>query len=217
MRGLLKKDLIMMQGSFKSIPFILVLYIAIGCWLENIGLMMGMLAVVTAGIASSSLISDEAFRWDRYVLTMPVSRKMVIRSKFVLLFLTVIPTVIISVLLTLLLSSNPEEDLLSTVIILSMMQFMFSGVIPCTLKWGARSARIVMAVGSVIVAVIFLMLLIPIMMIDPTGVQTMEPELGERTIKFIIEAAIAVFALFSLAVTAISYKVALRIYENKEF
>ncbi len=217
MKGLLKKDLIMMQGSFKSLPFVLVLYIAIGYWLENIGLMMGMLAVVTAGIASSSLSSDEAYRWDKYVLTMPVSRKMVIQSKFALLFLTMIPTVIVSVLLTLLLSSNPEEDLLSTVIILSMMQFMFSGAIPCTLQWGARSARIVMAVGCVIVSVIFLMLLIPIMIIDPLSTHAMEPELAVRTTQFTIEMAVAGFAILSLIVTGISYIVACKIYENKEF
>ncbi len=216
-KGLLKKDLIMMQGSFKSFPIVVLLYIVIGYFMGNIGTMMGLMAIITAGIASSSLVSDEHYQWDKYVLTMPVSRKQVIQSKFVLLLLTMVPTAILGLSLTALLSEDAGEGILSAVIVLSMFQIMYAITIPCTLQWGHQHARIIMIVGYMFVAVIFLLLLFPLLLIDSAGTQMMDGELATKTIPLTVEMVVAGFALLSAVVTVVAYKVSCEIYENKEF
>lgn len=82
MKGLIMKDLYILKGTISTtitILTILILY----CLLRGYGIGLVIIpTLIFAATTTSSLKLDWAVNWDKKVLTMPISRKSIIRSKY---------------------------------------------------------------------------------------------------------------------------------------
>ena len=87
MKGLLRKEFYALKNTFGILAVFMLVYAAIGYVGNNASMLVAMAAMIVMMQPANSISYDELYHWDRYVLTMPVSRKMVVQSKYVLSFL----------------------------------------------------------------------------------------------------------------------------------
>ena len=84
MKGLLLKDLYNLEKQARSLLLIFVFYLVFSLIGENSNMFGGVVSIMMVMLVITSLAYDERSRWDRYALTMPVSRKEMVLSKYLL-------------------------------------------------------------------------------------------------------------------------------------
>ncbi|MBO5118427.1 ABC-2 transporter permease, partial [Methanocorpusculum sp.] len=166
-----------------------------------------MLLVFAVKVVESTLIYDETDGWDSFVLTAPVSRKEVIRSKYLLQILFLAGAFLLSAVLLLLISLIPQfagEEWLYIMLIVGFCYALVYGavVIPVYLKFGQHTSRYVAFVILIVVAGLF----------GVTFGFSMFMEFAASTIPLLI----GILAV-SLAAYGASYLVSQKIYAKREF
>lgn len=208
MKGLLRKDILSLKGTFAILAVFMLVYAAIGVVGNNGSMLTAVLAIVIMMLPANSISYDEFYHWDRYVLTMPVSRKMVVQSKYVLCFLLVGFMLVVGTVFSLLLDGDVVGALFSTAIVAFMALLMSVLSLPCMLKWGASRGRMVLvllcaAAGSIVGLVLFSLKAL-----------TLDFFTGNF---FVLEAALLGMITLTAVATVISYFISLRLYEHKQF
>ena len=84
MTGLILKDLLNLKKQGKVYLILIIFYFAIGLVNENSSMFASMMTMVAVLIPITAMAYDERCKWDRYALTMPVSRKDMVMSKYLL-------------------------------------------------------------------------------------------------------------------------------------
>ncbi|HAN44080.1 MAG TPA: ABC-2 transporter permease [Ruminococcaceae bacterium] len=84
MKGLILKDLFQYKSTLKSYIFILIFYSFFSVATKNSSFLAGMLILTASMLAITSFSYDERAKWDRYALTMPLSRDEIVLSKYLL-------------------------------------------------------------------------------------------------------------------------------------
>lgn len=150
MKGLLLKDLCELKSYKKSFIITMLLYSVIILTNDEEMVFLGatMIMFLFSIYAMATFNYDENSKSDRYVLTLPLTRKEVILSKYVLAILSLVIGAIIGTLLSVILSyikinelpyfDNLFSTLLGGFVVLSFMQ---SIQIPCIYKCGAEKGR----------------------------------------------------------------------------
>lgn len=206
MKGLLRKDMLALKSTFAILAGFMVVYAAIGVASGKSSMLTAVLAIVIMMLPANSISYDEFYHWDKYVLTMPVSRKMVVQSKFMMCFLLVGFMLAVGTAFAVMLDSTVTDALFSTMLVAAMSLLMSVLALPCMIKWGAQRGRMVLvmlcaAAGALIGLGLFM---------------TDEIQFTEGSFLSYETAAIALTVL-TLLVTAVSYQISLRIYGRKEF
>lgn len=221
-KGLLKKDLYNL-ASYKTTLMIITLF----CGIAIIGtdaIYWGSIVIgIIVGMISLSTFSyDEMAKSNRYILTLPVTRKEIVLEKYILAIGATILGSLLGFVLTLLIGNmmnyvRPDnvidiniDTLLSTSIGglfgVSLIQAI---QIPSIFKWGAEKGRIQMFIVLFVVALIgagvgFL--------IKESGL-SVDIEKLENTLKSF---GWIILVILSFIIYFISYKVSYKIYKNKE-
>ena len=221
-KGLLKKDLYNL-ASYKATLIIVVLF----CGMAIIGtdaIYWGSIVIgMIVGMISLSTFSyDEMAKSNRYILTLPVTRKEIVLEKYILAIGATILGSLLGFVLTLLIGNmmnyvRPDnvidiniDTLLSTSIGglfgVSLIQAI---QIPSIFKWGAEKGRIQMFIVLFVIALIgagvgFL--------IKESGL-SVDIEKLENTLKSF---GWIILVILSFIIYFISYKVSYKIYKNKE-
>lgn len=221
-KGLLKKDLYNL-ASYKTTLMIITLF----CGIAIIGtdaIYWGSIVIgIIVGMISLSTFSyDEMAKSNRYILTLPVTRKEIVLEKYILAIGATILGSLLGFVLTLLIGNmmnyvRPDnvidiniDTLLSTSIGglfgVSLIQAI---QIPSIFKWGAEKGRIQMFIVLFVIALIgagvgFL--------IKESGL-SVDIEKLENTLKSF---GWIILVILSLIIYFISYKVSYKIYKNKE-
>lgn len=221
-KGLLKKDLYNL-ASYKTTLIIIVLF----CGLAIIGtdaIYWGpiVIGVIVGMISLSTFSYDEIAKSNRYILTLPVTRKEIVLEKYILAIGATILGSLLGFVLTLLIGNimncvRPDnvidiniDTLLSTSIGglfgVSLIQAI---QIPSILKWGAEKGRIQMFI------ILFILILIGAsigFLIQQSGLNIDIEKLKGTLENF----GLIVLALLSFLIYFISYKISYKIYKNKE-
>ena len=221
-KGLLKKDLYNL-ASYKTTLMIITLF----CGIAIIGtdaIYWGSIVIgIIVGMISLSTFSyDEMAKSNRYILTLPVTRKEIVLEKYILAIGATILGSLLGFVLTLLIGNmmnyvRPNnmidiniDTLLSTSIgglfgvsVIQAIQ------IPSIFKWGAEKGRIQMFIVLFVIALIgagvgFL--------IKESGL-SVDIEKLENTLKSF---GWIILVILSFIIYFISYKVSYKIYKNKE-
>lgn len=87
MKGLIIKDLINLKKYGWSVLMITALYVLFSITLKDPEFMGGMIVLMFSMIAVTSFSYDSMSGWDKYVISMPVPRRTVVKSKYVLALL----------------------------------------------------------------------------------------------------------------------------------
>ena len=208
-KGLIYKDLFLIKEAF-PIAALAVLFLLFSITLGFTGGFLAlciMLLVFAVKVVESTLIYDETDGWDSFVLTAPVSRKEIIRSKYLLQILLLAGAFLLSAVLLLLISLIPQfdgEEWLYIMLIVGFCYALVYGavVIPVYLKFGQHTSRYVAFVILIVVAGLF----------GVTFGFSMFMEFAASTIPLLI----GILAV-SLAAYGASYLVSQKIYAKREF
>ncbi|WMJ23826.1 ABC-2 transporter permease [Paludicola sp. MB14-C6] len=157
MRGLLIKDFINLKRYNKTI-IVIIIFFAVNAFIaKDATILSGMIVLLCSMMSITSFSYDEAAKWDKYALSMPISRKEIVRSKYVLAFILTLfgafLAFIINWIISLFLHKSYmvfEQILICGAIAGAGMLFV-SVLLPFVYKFGVEKARLI----------IFLVALIP--------------------------------------------------------
>ncbi len=221
-KGLLKKDIYNLS-SYKTSLIIIVLF----CGIAIIGtdaIYWGsiIIGIIVGMISLSTFSYDEISKSNKYILTLPVTRKEIVLEKYILAIGATILGGLLGFILTLLVGNvmnylRPDnlidiniETLLTTSIGgmfgISLIQ---SIQIPSIFKWGAEKGRIQMFI------IIFFLIIIGIgigFLIQQAGL-SIDIEKLEQTLK---QFNLVILIILMAIMYFISYLISYKIYKNKE-
>lgn len=214
-KGLVLKDLLQLK-SYKKNFIISILIYGLLIFMnakENDMTFLGtsMIMFLFSTYAMATFNYDEKSKSDRYILTLPVTKKDIILSKYILAIISLLIGTIIGIALSTCLSyisikKIPDlENLLSTLLgVLVALSFMQSIQIPCIYKYGAEKGRLQIYIIMMIIVLIigFGYMFLPT--INLTFLDSIE-----NIVPFILIIIIVVNYL-------VSYKISTKIYTKKE-
>ena len=90
MKALLRKDLYTTVGSLRMIFLIMAIFAVVTVFAENTGFYVPYLVVLPSTLGSTLINLDTREKWDRFALTLPVSRRTVIGARYVFMLLLVL-------------------------------------------------------------------------------------------------------------------------------
>lgn len=213
MRGLILKDFINMKRQVKVYILLIVLWAALSIINESGDYFNGMLLMIPALAISTVMAYDDRYKWNGYALTMPVTRKDLIVSKYLFSFIFIAGVIILSLIWQVIMGENISDSLTAALIIASAAMIINGIAIPIFFYFGSEHGRIVFFVAAVIIAVVVVAIsnigvIEELIMADGSVSGYHVPTTGELTL--IILAA-------AFVVTAVSVLVSAKIYENKDF
>ena len=208
-KGLIYKDLFLLKEAFPIVA-LAVLFLLFTIILGFSGGFLAlciMLMVFAVKVVESTLIYDETDGWDSFVLTAPVSRKEIVRSKYLLQILFLAGAFLVSAVILMLISLIPMfsgEEWLFLMLFVGFCYALVYGavVIPIYLKFGQHTSRYVAFAILVVVAGLY----------GATFGITMFLEFAASTIPLLIGVLV-----LSLAAYGVSYSVSRKIYAKREF
>ncbi len=194
------KDLLNLKRQGGIILLVLAMY-GLFAFSSGMSEVLGsMICVFGAMLPVTALAYDERAKWDKYALTMPVTRRQMVLSKYLLgLLLTAVALVINVAVQAIKSPVDPWEILLMPLCLAGVGVAFLALLMPLLFRFGTEKARLLM----------LLMVAIPV-----AGVML----LANRNIPLPDEnMQIALLLLIPLILLAVSIPLSIRIYEKKEF
>ncbi|OPJ57724.1 ABC-2 transporter permease [Clostridium oryzae] len=202
MLGLMLKDLINLKKQFKIILIILIFYTVWAITSKGTAMFNTMLALIFAFMPITALSYDERADWDKYVLSMPVSRTDIVTSKYILGITFIFITLILNIIINSFVGPNKiENTIIVPVTIASGLTTLLAVMFPILFKYGVEKSR----------TIFFLLFLLPFasgLIFSKLNIKMP----SEQTVKTILIS----FPFVALALYVISVAISLTIYDKKE-
>lgn len=202
MKGLLLKDLMNLKQQAKSISLVVIIWTIIAITGNNASMIGGLVGILSALLPITALAYDEKAKWDKYALTMPVTREDMVLSKYVLSLSLSAFAGCLSLVLHLIITNNVMESLLTSGGYMGAGILLFSIVLPLMFKYGVEKGRLLMLV-------IFLLPVIGGMALQHLQLPMPDPAMLE-SLGYLLPIGIILILLLSVWVS-------MRIYRKKEF
>ena len=206
MKGLLIKDFLNLRKYGRSVILILAFYVLYGLMLDNANFIIGMIVLLFSMMAITSFSYDDLAKWDKYALSLPVTRKEMVLSKYILATILSVVGALLALLATIGVSliNTPvsiNEQLLITYALFATSIIFISILLPLIYKFGVEKSRIMMIlVFAVPTAMVFVLSSIGFQL--PTESQLM---------MLLYASPIILIALYS-----ISYFISYSVYKKKD-
>ena len=219
MKGLLVKDFSYILKDMKTYALMLVFYVFIfsisNSGGENgAGVLSGMIIMLLFIISMNTFSYDDYNNWNRYALTMPVSRNDLVLSKYVFSLLSFVVGLVLSMVVTIGINTyNGVGDFMETIsasIGVGTVYIVYTSLMfPVLFKYGTEKARMLMMA----------MFLVPALLVFV--IVKFFPSVGSgfmRTLSNSNPISIGLITiLIMLGVLLISIKISLGIMKKKEF
>lgn len=216
MRGLLEKDFRLLKGQKNFFLIILVITVLLSMNSSD-NFAVTYLTFIAGFLTISSFGYDDNGNCMPFLMTLPVSRKLYVKSKYVLGFLLTstgwLLGMIISIVITMVNKNMPRpEELLFQVVWVLLWMMVMALTLPPLFKYGAEKGRMAMlAIMLILMAVIF-------------AVSKLGEEMG-FDINASIDALsglgtvaiIVIMAAVALVMLLISYSISAKIVQKKEY
>ena len=145
MAGLILKDILNLKKQAKVYLILVIFYFAIGVVNENSSMFSSMMTMVAVMIPITAMSYDERSKWDRYALTMPISRASIVVSRYLLGVIFLIIAYVLSILVNMVFSRlYTTENILINIASLSAGITIMSAIFPILFKFGVEKGRILM-------------------------------------------------------------------------
>ncbi len=207
MKGLILKDIYNLRKYGKSLFLMAAMYFMLSFMMDNADIFVGMIVIMFAITTVTSFAYDNQSGWDVYVNTLPVSRKHVVLSKYLLSGLLILAGGLLAVLMGWVNGlirhiGNFTETLLTAYALCAVGLVFVSLLLPFVYKFGVERARvIIIALVAIPVAAGFAL--------SQTGTM---PEISEQTLTLLLTFSPLIVAAFC----ALSYAISNAIYRRKE-
>ena len=165
-KGLLLKDLYVFRnfkGNIIFSAFMFIFLITIGSLRSDIFTIGSILFLIFFGMNSISSFSyDENADSDKYLLSLPITKKEIVLSKYLFVFLNSLISILVGILVSFIITilvrgkaGNIGDSLRICFIAFTSVSFLMCANIPCIYKWGVEKGRM----QSVIIPALFIFLL----------------------------------------------------------
>lgn len=159
MKGLLIKDFLNQRGQMKIYIIIIGFFFLITLFSNsnNIAGIGGYICILCTLLPINAIAYDERCSWDRYALSMPISRKDLVISKYLFLLITSLIGVSLNFILCLIKGFLSLETLTILLVFWSLSIILTSLILPIIIKLGTEKGR--MAMMAIILCPTLLILL----------------------------------------------------------
>lgn len=213
-KGLITKDILQLK-SYKKTLIIFIMIFALTSISAQDGVENMLVIMLTLGFGMFSMASfnyDEFNKADRYILTLPLTKKEVILSKYILVICSTVIGSVIGILLSyiVIFAMNKQVPNIEEIISIGLGGIFGIGIIeaiqiPCVYKWGAEKGRIQMLILTAVLGAILCI------------VAKADIQLPANNILNIFNTFLPlIFIGLTIIIYYISYKVAYKIYDKKE-
>lgn len=204
MKGLLIKDILTLKKQGKLLAILLAFYVVLGLAMNEMAAFGSMVIVVCAMLPVTAMSYDERAGWDKYALSMPVTRRDIVLSKYVLgLIFCAIAVVVVAAFGV---ATHPEQiaGSLASALVMGATGLIFQSILfPLFFKYGVERGRLLM------LAVILLPAGLGILLARmDLGLPSPTPQM--------VAAVPYLLAAVTVACIAVSIAVSLHIYRRKE-
>ena len=211
MKGLLLKDFCILKKHMK-LMVVFVIFYAIWAVAAKMPTMMGtMVILLSIMMPISSMSYDEAGQWYRYAFSLPIPRRTLVLSKYVLGFLVSLGGLVVSaigniIVLSLTNGENAWESWLTIIGFLELGVIFLSIIIPILFKYGVEKGRLFIVVIAVI----------PSLLVALLG-STLKTSGTLMPSAELLQAILYSSPLFTLAIFLISFRISVGICRKKEY
>ena len=211
MKGLLLKDFCILKKQMK-LMVVFVIFYAIWAVAAKMPTMMGtMVILLSIMMPISSMSYDEAGQWYRYAFSLPIPRRTLVLSKYVLGFLVSLGGLVVSaigniIILALTNGENALESWLTIIGFLELGVIFLSIIIPILFKYGVEKGRLFIVVIALIPSLLGALLGSTL---KTSGTLMPSAEL--------LQAILYSSPLFTLAIFLISFRISVGICRKKEY
>ena len=158
MKGLLLKEFYNLKKYCKSIFLIIVLYCILFIPTGGTSFLAGITVFLSVMLTLTSFSYDDAAKWDQLALSMPLQRRDIVKSKYLLLLISAGGGVVLSLLISLIASVFTQQlDMLTMFATIGatllIAVLIFSIILPLVYKLGVEKMRFLM-IGCILVPVI---------------------------------------------------------------
>lgn len=217
-KGLITKDILQLKTYKRTLIIFIVIFTLTSISGEGgIGKMLTIMLTLGFGMFSmASFNYDELNKADKYILTLPLTKKQVVLSKYILVICSTVIGSIIGITLGVILTFtiNKQVPNIEELISVGLGSVLGIGLIeaiqiPCVYKWGAEKGRIQMVIVTALVALLAGGI---IFIGEKTNIQ-----LPANNILNILNTFLPlIFIGLIIIIYFISYKVSYKIYDKKE-
>ncbi|NLZ80721.1 MAG: ABC-2 transporter permease [Clostridiales bacterium] len=218
MKGLLIKDLLLLKKQKVHLIYLcsLLFYIFYTLLLAKENSMIITMSMLLCTMLTITTISyDDLAKWDKYALSMPVTRKDIVNAKYLLLGITVLGGGSIGFLVSVILDfishkQRVYENLMITGFVASIGISAISIMLPLIFKFGVEKSRLLLfgVVAFPSLLVLFFSKIVKILNI---------PKPSQATLDLLVKSLFIIIPIVTILVILITYRISVRIYSKKDF
>ena len=162
-KGLITKDILQLKSYKRTLIIFIIIFTLTSISGEGgIGNILAIMLTLGFGMFSmASFNYDETNKADRYILTLPLTKKEVVLSKYILVICSTVIGSIIGMILSYIITFTISKQMPNIEEIISVGLGGILGIglvegiqIPCVYKWGAEKGRIQMVIVTAIVGLL---------------------------------------------------------------
>lgn len=206
MKGLILKDLLNLKSTFKMLG-VMMLFFAVVFIPQGNSFIFGIIILMFAMMVVTTISYDDLAKWDAYALTMPVTRKEMVLSKYLVMAilntLGAVLSLIVGVVGSVIMGQSFDLEILAIIGAIYLIALIFGSVIiPLIYKFGTEKARLMLILCALLPTALMLLA-------EQFNVPL--PTTGNPWIYLILLIG------FSVTGVILSYLISLKIYSQKEF
>lgn len=211
MTGLIVKDILVQRKTLRSYALFLLFYLGMAAvGLFSISFVTAFVQIIVMILPMSAFAYDEQAKWDRYALTLPVSRRTVVAARYLfvllMIFVAALFALVSSLFLTLVRQGDMMENLGAAAVSLSLGLLVADLNLPMSYALGPERAR------PYLYATIFLPVLALVGAAKLGWLDTLD-----QLSPSVLTALFLFLPLLPLLGLPVSYLVSCRVMERKEF
>lgn len=212
MSGLLVKEYYTLRRYFKQYILLYIFFGVISIYMESLIYFQAMVTMSMSMLIFTGMSYDAMAGWDKFVMTMPVSRKEVVLSKYVSCVIYAASALIISIIFSVIVNnihpignSSLMPMLAMAATLCCLIFIIYSILLPMIFKLGVEKTRILM------IAIIMIPIFIILSVADYLPKTALDFIEQHRTIFGVAG------VVMSILIYIISYFISVGIFSNKEF
>ncbi len=203
MKGLLIKDVLNLRPQFRIYIIILLIWFAIALFRADCTFFSGVMVMFVVMLPINTIAYDEKAGWDKFALTMPLSRDDIVLAKYLFMICTITAIAVITFIGNLIITRDVAESAGVMLYAMPVGLILDAVIIPLLLKFGVEKGRVVF-IAAMLIAFVIAMVVIT------------EGNPGE-----LIAVSETVFNIIlwlaGIIMTALSVMVSRNIYNRKDF
>ena len=216
MKGLIIKDLCVIKNQMRSLLLILVFFVFISIINKDATFILFLVPFYMIMILITTFSYDEFNKWECYCNSLPLSRKEIVKAKYLLFNATSLIVLVLGILASIIVPNFIEnttfESIYASIIGVAFgICLVISLLIPFYYKFGSQKGRIMLFLTITILALIIGII---------TSLDIFNNVELMNMINSLNNLSIGMFTLLLIIVTVIimtiSYYISVRIYNNKE-